>query len=255
MQDTPIGRKREWNELMAAMRDRRSAVIILAGQPGSGRTYMFSRLAEHGTRSGYRVIGWPEPLILEPTTNLNDIDRLLNALLTEGSADLQGTVSASAAGEEQTDLVAVGVKGFMKQGVRWLQQKREEEDRVLTTLFSSGDLIIGVDGYAPNPIIHWWITTRLIPRTREADNSIILIFIDRPESIARLRPFVDVYCELGRFNIEEIERHFEHIGAELRPPLTKEEVRGYAQAAAEDSSLISALGTVFKWGRKGGDRG
>ena len=81
----PVGRAREYHALASAITPDAPRLLVLAGQPGSGRSYMIDHLRAVAVDLGFRCIGVDEELVVDRTTTSTDVLRVLRTL--GGAAD------------------------------------------------------------------------------------------------------------------------------------------------------------------------
>lgn len=228
---SPIGRRAEWEALQDRLARHRSAVVLLTGPPGSGRTYLLRSLGEAAKDAGFAVAGCEESLPIEPTTQLSDVARALAAVLGEKHQQNQDVDSG---------------RGRVLKAIRSLGDLVQTERLIFTTIDTAAPVLIGVDGYMPSTTMQTWIVSRLVPHVRRQRDPILLVFTDRAEALSELRSIADEVHDLGSLNVTDIQEHLRTVTTELQPPLSVEELEAYATAAANDPSLLGALEAVFR---------
>lgn len=234
METAPVGRMPEWRSFVDWMADRRSGLLLIQGEPGSGRTHLLRGFGEHAKGQGYRVAGCFEQLPIESTTQVSDITRALAALLgveTRGSGEALGWWSA---------LVEV------------FREAIHEGNDLYAVLEQPGDLLIGIDGYSPTPQIEQWIGGALLSWIKETKAAVVLVIVDRQERLEGIREKADLVLALGALDRDELRQHFTTVSALLEPPLSSDEVESYTEAASADPSIFGALDTVLLATMRGG---
>lgn len=219
----PIGRMPEWRSFVDWMADRRSGLVLIQGEPGSGRTHLLRSFGVHAKEQGHRVAGCFEQLPIEATTQVSDITRALAALL-----DVETRVADADQGASSS-----------------LDEDDDEEKHLYAVLEQAGSLLIGVDGYSPSPEIEDWILGSLLSWIKEAESSVVLVLVDRPERLEGVREKADLVLTLGPLDRDELRQHFGSICTSLEPPLSSDEVECYTEAASADPNIFRALNTVL----------
>jgi len=213
--------------MVAWMDDRKSGLLLIQGEPGSGRTHLLRSFGDHAKDQGYRVAGCFEQLPIESTTQISDITRALGALLG---------VETRTAGEAH---------GFWSAVVEGFKEAYNEENDLYEVLEQAGDLLIGIDGYSPSSKLEQWIRSQLLNWIKAAEASVVLVIVDRPERLEGMRERADLVFELGALDRDELREHFSTVSASLEPPLSNDEVESYTEAAAEDPNIFRALDIVL----------
>lgn len=227
MATAPVGRMPEWRSFVDWMADRRSGLLLIQGEPGSGRTHLLRSFGVHAQGQGYRVAGCFEQLPIESTTQVSDITRALGALL---GVETRATDEA---------------RGFWSSLVDGFKEAYHEENDLYAVLEQAGDLLIGVDGYSPNSKIEQWIRGPLLTWMKEAEASVVLVIVDRRERLEGIREKADLVLDLGPLDRDELRQHFGSICTSLEPPLSSDEVESYTEAASADPNTFRALNTVL----------
>jgi hypothetical protein len=217
----------EWRSFVDWMADRRSGLLLIQGEPGSGRTHLLGSFGVHAKDQGYRVAGCSEQLPIESTTQISDITRALTALL-----------------EVETRVADVGhdASSLLHEG---LHEDEDEENHLYAVLEQAGSLLIGVDGYSPSSDLEKWIRGSLLGWIKEAKSSVVLVLVDRPERLEGIREKADLVLALGALDRDELREHFTSVSASLEPPLSSDEVESYTEAASADPNIFRALNTVL----------
>ncbi len=235
MDAAPIGRGREWRSLQERLATQQSALIMLAGRPGSGRTHLLRRLGDSAREAGYTVAGCEEQLPIDPTTRVSDVRRALAAVL--GGSDEQASVARSG-------LIATAIKPFT--------DLVRDERAVFATLDAAAPTFVGIDGYDPSPSVRRFIEGRLLPRNKKGAKPIVFVIVDRPERLTRIHEMADEFHELGDLDELEVRGHLTALSDEMRSPLTEQELDTYTAAATKDPSCLRALNRVFSLVSDGG---
>ena len=228
MTDAPAGRAREWEVLRGVLDSGRSAVVLITGPPGSGRTYLMQRFGELAKRHHFWTAGFDPDgaFAVERTTRLGDVDRALTALLVGEEA---ATASAIARGTENLDLWTV-----------------RPEARMLSLIERRAPVAIAVDGYDPNPSLGAWVDAELLPRIRESVGPVVLAFADRLDRLSEIIRPADTVLELAALDVDEIAEHFLAMTDGARNRLTESEAWAYATAASVDPALMKSFDAVLR---------
>lgn len=224
----PVGRTRLYDELVAHLHPDRPAVMAVVGAPGTGRSYLLEHLRGAAVELGYRFMGVDEQLVVDPTTTLTDVWRVVRAL---------GQPEAAA-----TDLARRPPS----------VADSDIEDAVLHELRTAAPILLAVEGYTPHPDLDEWITQHLIARLRSERIPVVLVIAGTEENVAAVRRIADVSVELGRLDVDEVSDFLAEAARDVRPPVDDEELRAYAGAAADHPSYVWAFADVFaSLGEKG----
>lgn len=232
MRGAPLGRETAWHRLVGRLEARQTALILLAGLPGSGRTHLLRAVGEAATTLGYTVIGRDEPVTLEPTTRLSDLRRMLAALV--GGSD------ESRAGSEQGK-----VTGRLSEVLDTGAKHTGDEPAVFELLEAAVPVVLAIDGFAPSVTLTKWFIDRLMPHVLASPPPIVVLIADQLESMAALRNDAAEVVELGPLDHEAVGRHLRAVGADLQPPLSDGELAAYCAAATDDLSLLTPLEEVL----------
>ena len=229
----PVGRAAAWRELEAVLSGRRSGLVLIHGAPGVGRTHVMKAFgAAAKADHGYRVMGCDVPIPIEVTTQLKDIHRVI-------TSQLDGTA------EPQTTGPVPGVSSRLSKVVRGARETWRLEAALVQTLRDIAPVMIAVDGYAPSTAMAAWLQLRLVPSIRDLAPPVVLVVVDRTESVEPLRPSALLSLELGSLDESEVAAHLQESTTHLSPPLSPEEVAAYAAATAHDPALVRAFDRVF----------
>jgi hypothetical protein len=232
MRDAPLGRETAWHRLVGRLEARQAALILIAGRPGSGRTHLLRAVGEAATTLGYTVIGRDEPVALEPTTRLSDLQRMLAALV--------GRSNESEAESEQGK-----VTGRLGEVLDTAAKHAGDERAVFELLEAAVPVVLAIDGFAPSATMATWFASRLMPYILALPLPIVVLVADQLESMTALRNAAAEVIELGPLDHEEVGRRLRAVGADLEPPLSDDELAVYCAAAADDLSLLTPLEEVL----------
>jgi len=232
MRGAPVGRETAWHRLVGRLEARQTALILIAGLPGSGRTHLLRAVGEAATTLGYTVIGSDEPVALEPTVRLSDLRRMLVALV--GGSD------ESKAGSEQGK-----VTGRLRGALDAAAKRTGDEHAVFELLEAAVPVVLAIDGFAPSATLTTWFIDRLMPHILALPPPIVVLVADQLESMAALRNDAAEVIELGPLDHEVVGRHFRAVGADLQPPLSDDELAAYCAAVTDDLSVLTPLEEVL----------
>lgn len=231
----PVGRTREFEELAGALRRGGPVVLVITGQPGSGRSHMIAHLRDAAAELGYRCIGVDEELVVDRTTTVSDVLRVLRALVGDPLPALADPATALSPGWREK------VRGLVDRVLDIARVERE----VFAELEQSAPLLMAVEGYSPNPLFGEWVRTRLIPELRETGTEVVLVVAGVEATVSGLLPLADASVRLGPLDIDEVRTYLAQRAATLRPPLSDGELGAYSAAAAQQPGHLSAFARVF----------
>ncbi|WP_148571638.1 ATP-binding protein [Nocardioides caldifontis] len=240
----PVGRSRELSTLLEPVRPDRPAVLVVAGRPGSGRSYLVAQLRDRVVGLGYRCIGVEEELVVERTTTLRDVWRVLEAVphLDEPASgprhDGEGGLRARAA------------LAFER-----IVETARYEQRVLEAFRKAAPLMVAVEGYTPGPALGAWVVSRLIPQLRKDSVPIVLVLSGVEEHLAAVSAVADASVTLGELDREEVAAFLRSRGEGLEPPLDEPELAAYVDAVSREPTLMDAFVRVLEAMREEASRG
>jgi nucleoside-triphosphatase THEP1 len=227
----PVGRQAEWERLLAELKARKPALVLVAGPPGSGRTTLLVAIAVAARELGYSVIGGQEAVTVDRTTRSSDLRRIVTSML--GATAEPVTKSQPSA------------PSFLRLIVGFLFRRASEERAILRLLEARAPTILAIDGYAPSRGMSAWFANRLLPRVLRSAAPVLVLVADNLESMTDLRESATDTIELQPVSRDAVEEHLRAAGADLRPPLSGSELAGYCDAVADDLSLLQPLEEVL----------
>jgi hypothetical protein len=244
MTQAPVGREPEWRLLQAQLSGGQSALVVITGAAGSGRTHLLREFGRYAAEQGVRTIGVDpdEPLVIEPTTRLNDVRRTLTALIADDE-----TAVDDAVGEAPSE-------PLVKRFINAVSERFGDDQAVMSMISDNAPLVIGVDGYEPSPSLSAWVLTRLLGQLRATDQPVMLIVVDRPDRVAGLASHADLHLELAQLEVDAIAEHLRATTSDATHPLEHEEIAAYAAAASQTPQLLNAFVGVLAWLPRGQDR-
>jgi hypothetical protein len=236
--EAPVGRRREFEELVELLELRQSALALIEGPPGSGRSHLIGVLGKAAAELGYLCLGTYEPLVLDGTTTLTDVNRVLSALAKTEAASTSLSTSPAANGI-----------------VRKLLNAWRDDGEVLALLRGAAPVLVAIEGYAPSPTLKTWFTARLVPDIRQRTPPIVLVVSDRADALTDLRPLAQHSVTLGPLDRTEVNAFLTSVFAGAVPDVGDPELNAYCDAVTTDPGLLSAFETVFAALRQAGQQG
>jgi len=210
MREAPVGREAAWRRLISQLESRKSGLVLIAGQPGTGRSYLLRAVGDAARDLGFTVIGSNEPMAIDPTMKVRDVRRILAAMLGDG--DVGG--------------------GSGKQAV-------------FDFLDQAAPAVLLIDGLMPSTKLSTWFTKHLIPHVLASCGPVIVFVADQLKPMAALCDLAADVIEIGPLDRDAVARHLREAGADLRPPLSDEEVAAYCDAVTQDVGLLTPLDMVL----------
>lgn len=230
----PVGRSREYEALAAAIVPDAPRLLVIAGHPGSGRSYMIEHLRAVAVALGIRCIGVDEELVVDRTTTSTDVLRVLHTL--GGRAD---SPAPEPAVEERWWDRVVGLVDRIVDSTR-------VERAVLEELMASAPLLLAAEGYSPSPGFDSWLCTRVVPALREARAPVVLVITGLEANVANLSAIADVSVTLGDLDEAEVRSYLAGKAAYLDPPLSDDELTAYAVAATTQPAYVDSFSALFE---------
>lgn len=231
MVSAPVGREREWDRLLARLKTRKPALVLIAGAQGSGRTTLLVALTAAGRELGFSVIGGQDAVVVDQATRPSDLRRIVGSVL--GAEAKAPAKSEPAAG------------GFLRQAASWLSGSAGDENAILEMLQAKAPAILAIDGYAPSRAMSAWFAGRLVPRILRSGAPILVLVADQPKSMADLNEAATETIELQPVSHQAVEEYLRAAGSGLQPPLSDSELAAYCEAVENDLSLLTPLQEVL----------
>jgi hypothetical protein len=238
--------------LVGAFSRTAPAVLLVCGDPGSGRSHLLAALKGVAVERGFQCIGVDEHFFVGPATTTNDVLRVLEATIgdqkTPGPDD-EGSVPESSTNDARTGPGKpsgwAGAVAAFATGAVGLLRRTVVESRIVSILADAGPLMLAIDGYSPSPAFDQFMVERLVPALRSPDRPVVIVVSGSLESTKRLREVADVVEDLGPLNVDEVRTHFEALSGGVTPSVSADELAAYAAAASESPSLLDAFARVF----------
>jgi len=231
MVSAPTGREAEWQRLLARLQARRPALLLVTGQPGSGRTTLLVTLAAVGPELGYSVIGGQDAVTVDRTTRSSDLRRIVAS--APGAA-----AQVPAEGKPQG-------RSFLRRIADLFTRPASDEKAITRTLEAMAPAILVVDGYTPSRQMSWWFADRLVPRILRSGSPILVVVADTPDSTTALRGAATETIELRPVSREAVEEQLRAAGHGLEPPVSGSELAAYCEAVTNDLSLLKPLEKIL----------
>ncbi len=228
-----MGRSQIWSHLMKHLDQPRGSVVLIGGEPGSGRSHLLRKFGEAAAERGIRAVGCADSSGIERTTKLPDVARILVSLL---------------AGDGEQPNPARPPRGdgsLLRRLVESVGAATANEREIFDLLSAAAPVVVGIDGYLPSATMDLWFANRLIPRVRAAGSLTVLVITGQPAAFGSIRSAATEALELAPFDQDEVRAYLQEIGAELNPALSEAELAGYCEAVVADPRLLRWLGTVF----------
>ncbi len=229
----PVGRSREYGALVSAIEPDAPRLLVVVGQPGSGRSYMIDHLRPVAVDLGFRCIGVDEELVVDRTTTSTDVLRVLRTL--GGAADSPAPEQAV---EDHWWNRVVGLEDKTIDATR-------VEQAVLEEMINSAPLLLAAEGYSPSPGFDTWVCTRLVPALREARAPVILVIAGVESNVENLSAIADISVTLGPLDQAEVRDFLAEKAEFLTPPLSDDELAAYAAAAATQPAYVDSFSVLF----------
>jgi AAA ATPase domain len=227
----PIGRSAAWSALLPRLDHPGGSVVVIAGEPGTGRSHLLRAFAEAAHQRGFRTIGCGESAGIDNTTKLTDLARIVDAML-----DAQG-VTASAP-------PAPGA-GMLRNIVNTVATNARAQREIFELIDNAVPIVVGVDGYAPSATLDLWFTTRLVTHLHASGRPATLAVTGHGRALSAMRQVADVTIDLGPLDRDEVTAHLVSLTHDLRPPLSPDELSAYATVAAADPRRLPAFSRVL----------
>jgi hypothetical protein len=231
MVSAPAGREAEWQRLLARLQARQPALVLVTGQPGSGRTTLLVTLAAVGLELGYSVIDGQDAVTVDHATRSSDLRRIV--------------ASAPRAANQVPAKGKPEGRGLLRRIADLFAGPASDEKAITRTLKAMAPVILAVDGYTPGHQMSAWFADRLVPRILRSGSPILVVVADTPDSTAALRGAVTETIELLPVSREAVEEHLREAGNGLEPPVSDSELAAYCEAVTNDLSLLKPLEKIL----------
>lgn len=227
----PIGRSAAWSALLPRLDHPGGSVVVIAGEPGTGRSHLLRAYAEAARQRGFRTIGCGESAGIDKTTKLTDLVRIVDAML-----DAQGVTGAAP---------PAPAAGMFRNIVNTVATNARAEREIFDLIDNAKPAVVGVDGYSPSTTLDLWFTTRFVAHLRASARPAILAVTGHGRALSAMRQVADVTIELGPLDRDEVTAHLVSLTRDLRPPLSPDELTAYASVAAADPRRLPAFSRVL----------
>jgi len=282
-----VGRDYEFARAMAVLRARRSAVVLLEGRPGMGKSTFLRQIEVEAGAIGWRVARADAhgALTVTPGSTPADIDARIRQLLDlpvlgqeagpdSSTGKLAQFVATSAAqalkltaarrfgtdsDKDPEDGAGSGTgidEGFLGRylegAARWVGGLLPGGfAQLLEDLRACAPVLVMVDGCRPSSQFSAAFTRALLAIAVTGDPIVVMI----ADTEDALRGLGSVATETLRFHDvpeEEIRDYFAHVLADLDPPLEPAELAHYAQTATRSPDIIGPLTRILAVDRRDG---
>jgi hypothetical protein len=230
MTEAPIGRSETFNAITSRLAASTQSLIIVAGNAGSGRTFLLRHVAAAAGQLGYRVLQGSdsEPVTVEASTTVADFRRRFEGLLMEHPQ--RPYLPRYELRRDDSDLTAINDPADLQ---------------IMQLIRRLSPVLILVDGFRPSTAFAAWLIESLIPRIRQSADRVAAVIADNQESLRPLRKLADLAVTLGALNSREVRAELTRAATGFSPGLTEAELDQYAKASVTDPATFSALLTVF----------
>ena len=251
-----VGREAELEQAIGLLARRTSALVLLVGPTGMGKTTFLRELTTHARGEGWSVADRDDhgELAVTPGTTPGAFDRRLRGLL-----ELTGSLGA-----ETTQLAGDGVRR-PGAGVEVLRETRGERQsgllgkvvsmarrwlteaswpglgELVRDLERRAPLLITVDGYCPSEPFGRAFKSAFLAAVGQSPEPIVVLLAEREELLADVEPEADAIVRLGPMDCGRIRRVLAEGSAVTRRPLTDDELDELADAAARRPELIGSM--------------
>jgi hypothetical protein len=252
-----IGREPELAQVFDVLAQRTSALILVPGEPGMGKSAFMRELNARAAAQGWAVAGSDASgeLTITPSTTPPEFGRRLRDLLgLPAPAGLTATRLAGAeVGERATrstdpagQTALAGEGGFIAkvlEGVKrwlseasWLNLKELVQD-----IASRAPVLLLIDGYSPNKTFERSFALAFLPALRRRAEPVVVVLVEREQQLSGLAASATAVIPVGPVDERPIRQHLEGLATCVVPPLTEAELEEYAVAAADSPELIGSL--------------
>jgi len=248
-----VGRENQLAEAITIIERRASALLLVAGEVGMGKSTFLAALDEYAGGEGWTVarsdaVG---ELTIAPSTTPPEFGTRLRQILgwpaggaiaDAGSAEpelVPDLGSAAAAGDaEKTGVVAK----LFDTARRWLETSAWLGlAELIVDLQRHAPVLILIDGYRPGAQFERSFAGSFLPMLLRSPAPLIAVVADRPEAVERLAAQATARLDFGPGDQEAIRRHFARVTRDVEPAIRAGELDAYADAAAHRPELIGSL--------------
>jgi hypothetical protein len=248
-----VGRENQLAEAITLIERRASALLLVAGEVGMGKSTFLAALDEYATGAGWTVARSDETgeLTIAPSTTPPEFDSRLRQILgwpagagiaDAGSAEpdlLPDLGSAATAGDAEKPGV---IAKLFDTARRWLETTSWLGlAELIVDLQRHAPVLILIDGYRPGAQFERSFAGSFLPVLLRSTAPLVVVVADRPEAVERLAAQATARLDFGPGDQEAIRRHFARVTRDVEPAIRAGELDAYADAAAHRPELIGSL--------------
>jgi hypothetical protein len=240
-----IGRQRELDHFETLISRGQPALVVVAGQPGTGKTGLLRAFGERAASKGWKTIPGEESWPMVVTPEMTDVDfreqilRGLGVLTEEGFTTEAMYPSAVQVGSYATE------KAFKPTSTTALLNP------IVKTCISMAPLAILIDGYRPNHRFEHWFSAIFLNDMLQSDASIITVIADVPKEVDRLTKLDgSVVFTTGTLKSKDIRERFRMMDAEFSLELEESELDYYVRVVREKPDRFHSLARLLELTQK-----
>jgi energy-coupling factor transporter ATP-binding protein EcfA2 len=229
-----LGRHEELERITERFDARSSALVLLVGEVGSGKSSLLRAAAGEAEKRGWRVVG-PDAGGSALTVDAGTSEHTFADRVTE----LLGSAAAPQAWRS--------VPGADAHAIAAREPWRTTAHTLARELSAHAPLVVMIDGFDARGEFAG-VFDRLVARVRQNAEAVVFIVAARSVDVRQLVRAADEVIELGPLAEEPVRQYFE--GLVLDPPLSPEEVDAYVAESVKRPAAASALGRVLLLARR-----
>jgi hypothetical protein len=218
-----VGRDQELAEFDTVLERRQPGLVIVAGDPGMGKTSFLRIIEADAVKRGWKTVRGDDQgeLSIEPFTTeaifCSRVRELLKIPVNESFAETT----------PDFDVMQPPFHSLVEQ------------------LRRRAPVLVLIDGYRPEAGFASWFTNRFHKDVKQAAAPVVIVVADRPNDVSMLDAFADESISLGPLDRQSIRHLLDTIGQRMTPPMTVAELDEYVKQVCNQPEILGSLKSVL----------
>lgn len=226
-----VGRGPELARFNKFLADGQPILVVITGGPGVGKTSLLQAFRDQAAAAGWNTAPpamSSEHILVTPEMTEESFGNQVQALLAKPS--------------NQSFIEKPHVKEPVKTA-----PAQQPLHAIVQLLRARAPLLLSIDSFWPETTFADWFQNRFMSDLKRAGAPVVVVVAERPEGATKfLSYFADETITLGPMDEQAIRQHFTIIGEKISPPMQKDELNVYVEAAHERPELLGSLTRVLR---------